>query len=291
MNFVHNFVGLELKYSQLRLLRATDRYLMLGFDEITSMAERINLPQIVIDRAKFLLKSLNDRKTLKGRSYYAKATACLYIACRQENTPRTYKEMCAISNSSKKEIGRCFKLILRVLSTTSIRSVDSGDFIFRFCSNLSKYLNLAWRNLNIWRIASRYEKFLARQIYQNQWTKSRWKYQKQFRNWIKLTVDRRFQLLPLPSISHAKWLTINSVSIKYARYVAFRTPRWTQCVEYYEITKYSRKFLIDEIYNRFYCYKMSTLITRKRSKLEAAVNLNQFGLRLCSREIAMTFHE
>lgn len=112
---------------------------MLGFDEITSMADRINLPQIVIDRAKYLLKMLNDRKALRGRSYYAKATACLYIACRQENTPRTYKEICAISNSSKKEIGRCFKLILRALSTTAVRSVDSSDFILRFCSNLSKF--------------------------------------------------------------------------------------------------------------------------------------------------------
>lgn len=111
---------------------------MLGFDEITSMADRINLPQIVIDRAKYLLKTLNDRKALKGRSYYAKATACLYIACRQENTPRTYKEICAISNSSKKEIGKCFKLILRALATTTVQTVDSCDFILRFCSNLSK---------------------------------------------------------------------------------------------------------------------------------------------------------
>lgn len=133
------FIGLDLKYSQLRLLKATDRYLMLGFDEITSMADRINLPQIVIDRAKYLLKTLNDKKALKGRSYYAKASACLYIACRQENTPRTYKEICAISNSSKKEIGKCFKLILSALSAAAVRSVDSCDFILRFCSNLSKF--------------------------------------------------------------------------------------------------------------------------------------------------------
>lgn len=102
------------------------------------MADRINLPKIVIDRAKFLLKSLNEKNFLKGRSFYARATACLYIACRQEHTPRTYKEICAISHSNKKEIGKCFKLIVRAL-TTNVRTADSSDFIQRFCGNLSEF--------------------------------------------------------------------------------------------------------------------------------------------------------
>ena len=37
-------------------------------------------------------------------------TACLYIACRQEGVPRTFKEIVAVSTVSKKEIGRCFKV-------------------------------------------------------------------------------------------------------------------------------------------------------------------------------------
>ena len=36
--------------------------------------------------------------------------ACLYIACRQEGVPRTFKEIVAVSTVSKKEIGRCFKV-------------------------------------------------------------------------------------------------------------------------------------------------------------------------------------
>lgn len=90
----------------------------------------------VLDRAKWLFKQVHDGKTLKGRSNDAIASACLYIACRQENVPRTFKEICAISRVSKKEIGRCFKLILKALET-SVELITTGDFMSRFCSNLS----------------------------------------------------------------------------------------------------------------------------------------------------------
>lgn len=36
---------------------------------------------------------------------------------------------------SKKEIGRCFKLILKALET-NVDTITTGDFMVRFCSNL-----------------------------------------------------------------------------------------------------------------------------------------------------------
>lgn len=78
---------------------------------------------------------VHDGKNLKGRSNDAIASACLYIACRQEGVPRTFKEICAVSKISKKEIGRCFKLILKALDT-SVELITTGDFMSRFCSNL-----------------------------------------------------------------------------------------------------------------------------------------------------------
>lgn len=40
-----------------------------------------------------------------------------------------------MSRISKKEIGRCFKLILKALET-SVDLITTGDFMSRFCSNL-----------------------------------------------------------------------------------------------------------------------------------------------------------
>lgn len=43
------------------------------------------------DRANELFKQVHEQKSLKGRSNDAIASACLYIACRQEGVPRTFK--------------------------------------------------------------------------------------------------------------------------------------------------------------------------------------------------------
>lgn len=116
-------------------MSSSDRTLLNAFREINGMADHINLPKTIVDRANTLFKQVHDGKNLKGRANDAIASACLYIACRQEGVPRTFKEICAVSKISKKEIGRCFKLILKALET-SVDLITTGDFMSRFCSNL-----------------------------------------------------------------------------------------------------------------------------------------------------------
>ncbi|XP_054712121.1 transcription initiation factor IIB-like [Uloborus diversus] len=123
------------KYQNRRTMSSSDRALINAFREISNMADRINLPKTIVDRANSLFKQVHDGKTLKGRSNDAIASSCVYIACRQEGVPRTFKEICAVSKVSKKEIGRCFKLILKALET-SVDLITTGDFMSRFCSNL-----------------------------------------------------------------------------------------------------------------------------------------------------------
>merc|ERR1719219_689724 len=114
---------------------SSDRTLLNAFRTIMNMADRINLPKTIVDRANQLFKMVSDGKFLKGRSNDAIAAACLYIACRQEGVPRTFKEIVAVSTVSKKEIGRCFKLILKA-HDTSVDLITTGDFMARFCGTL-----------------------------------------------------------------------------------------------------------------------------------------------------------
>merc|ERR1719187_2913497 len=124
------------KYQNRRSMSSSDRALINAFREIGNMADKINLPKTITDRANVLFKQVHVTKALKGRSNDAIASACLYIACRQEGVPRTFKEICAVSKVSKKEIGRVFKLILKTLET-SVELITTGDFMSRFCSNLA----------------------------------------------------------------------------------------------------------------------------------------------------------
>lgn len=126
-------------------MSSSDRALIAAFKEISTMADRINLPKTIVDRANNLFKQVHDGKNLKGRSNDAKASACLYIACRQEGVPRTFKEICAVSKISKKEIGRCFKLTLKALAT-SVDLITTADFMSRFCANLGEYILYQFRN-------------------------------------------------------------------------------------------------------------------------------------------------
>ena len=80
------------------------------------------------DRCNALFKQVHDEKHLKGRANDAVAAACLYIACRQEEVPRSFKEICAVSRHPKKEIGRCFKLI-RMATNTQVNTVSTSDFM------------------------------------------------------------------------------------------------------------------------------------------------------------------
>ena len=43
------------------------------------------------DRGNTLFKQVHEGKSLKGRSNDAISSACMYIACRQESVPRTFK--------------------------------------------------------------------------------------------------------------------------------------------------------------------------------------------------------
>ncbi|XP_041370510.1 transcription initiation factor IIB-like [Gigantopelta aegis] len=122
-------------YRNRRTMNSSDRTLLNAFREINQMADRLNLPKMIADRGNTLFKQVHEGKSLKGRSNDAIASACMYIACRQEGVPRTFKEICAVSKISKKEIGRVFKLILKTLET-NVDLITTGDFMSRFCSNL-----------------------------------------------------------------------------------------------------------------------------------------------------------
>ena len=125
-----------IQYSNRRTVSSSDRALVNAFRSIGNMADRINLTKTIVDRANNLFKMVHDGRNLKGRANDAIAAAVLYIACRQEGVPRTFKEIVAVSTVSKKEIGRCFKLILKA-HDTSVELITTGDFMSRFCGTLS----------------------------------------------------------------------------------------------------------------------------------------------------------
>lgn len=119
-----------------------DRSLIQAFKAIATMSDRLGLVATIKDRANEIYKKVEDQKPLKGRNQDAILAACLYIACRQEDKPRTVKEICSVANgATKKEIGRAKEYIVKQLElemgqSMEMGTIHAGDFLRRFCSHL-----------------------------------------------------------------------------------------------------------------------------------------------------------
>ncbi|KAJ1926833.1 transcription initiation factor IIB [Tieghemiomyces parasiticus] len=112
-----------------------ERLLMGAYKEISATCERMGLNKIICDIAKQLYKMVEDDKLLRGKSLDSVSATCIFIACRQENVPRTFKEIHAYTQVPLRELGRCYRTLSKHLST-SIGAMYSEDLMSRFCSLL-----------------------------------------------------------------------------------------------------------------------------------------------------------
>ncbi|KAM5570620.1 transcription initiation factor IIB-2-like [Rosa sericea] len=109
-----------------------------GFGSIAAVSDRLGIVAAIKDRANEIYKKVVDQKPLKFRTPDAVVAACVYIACRQENKPRTVKEMCSANGATKKEVARAKDFIMKYLETEGqeIGTIHAADFLRRFCSVL-----------------------------------------------------------------------------------------------------------------------------------------------------------
>ena len=90
-----------------------DRNLRQAFSELDRLADKMSLSEAVIEKAAYVYRKALERGLVRGRSISALIAASLYAACRDTETPRTLKDMQAVSNVRKKDIARCYRLLLR----------------------------------------------------------------------------------------------------------------------------------------------------------------------------------
>jgi transcription initiation factor TFIIB len=113
------------------------------FQKAKNYFNKKNMFFIFKTSARHIFHTVHKNKLIKGRSNNAIIAACLFIACRQQSVPRTFKEISAVASNTTtiKDIGRCYKIIRKALVTNNtnasgISSASSTDLIERFCSKL-----------------------------------------------------------------------------------------------------------------------------------------------------------
>jgi transcription initiation factor TFIIB len=81
-----------------------------------SQVHELALGDAVIEKAAYIYRKAIEKGLVRGRSISALIASALYAACRDTETPRTLKDIGVASNIKRKDIARCYRLLLKELS-------------------------------------------------------------------------------------------------------------------------------------------------------------------------------
>ncbi|HZD35091.1 MAG TPA: TFIIB-type zinc ribbon-containing protein [Nitrososphaeraceae archaeon] len=92
-----------------------DRNLFQAFSQLYALKDKLGLSDTIIEKTAYIYRKAEDRGLVRGRTTSGMVTAAIYIACREIGTPRTLKEIAAISNTKRKNIALCYRLLISEL--------------------------------------------------------------------------------------------------------------------------------------------------------------------------------
>ncbi len=98
-----------------RVHSSVDRNLAQAMAELDRLSDKAYIPGPVKEKAAVVYRKALDKGLVRGRSIAAIAAASLYAACRTTGTPRTLREIAEASFVDKKDVARCYRLLLREL--------------------------------------------------------------------------------------------------------------------------------------------------------------------------------
>jgi len=83
--------------------------------ELDRLSDKVYIPGSVKEKAAVIYRKALDKMLVRGRSIAAIVAASLYVACRTTATPRTLREIAEVSFVDRKDVARCYRLLLREL--------------------------------------------------------------------------------------------------------------------------------------------------------------------------------
>jgi len=98
-----------------RMYSSIYKNLAQAMTELDRLSDKTYIPRPVKEKAAVIYRKALDKGLVRGRSIAAIAAAALYAACRRSVTPRTLREIAEASLVEKKDVARCYRLLLREL--------------------------------------------------------------------------------------------------------------------------------------------------------------------------------
>ena len=98
-----------------RVHSSIDRNLAQAMGELERLSSRVSISPPIKEKAAVVYRKALDKGLVRGRSINSVAAAALYAACRQSGSPRTLREISEASLVDKKDVARCYRLLLQEL--------------------------------------------------------------------------------------------------------------------------------------------------------------------------------
>ncbi|MFX1365773.1 MAG: transcription initiation factor IIB family protein [Promethearchaeota archaeon] len=111
------------------------RNLLIASTELKRISTNLNLPIYVREDAMRLYREAFKKKLLRGRSINAMVAACLYLACRRKQLPRTLQEITNEASANAKDVRRSYTTLIKEFNLKS-PSTDPISLIPRYINDL-----------------------------------------------------------------------------------------------------------------------------------------------------------
>ena len=98
-----------------RVHSSIDRNLSQAMSELERLSGKVSISPSLKEKAALIYRKALEKGLVRGRSINAITSAALYAACRESGTPRTLRDIAEASLVDRKDVARCYRLLLQEL--------------------------------------------------------------------------------------------------------------------------------------------------------------------------------
>jgi transcription initiation factor TFIIB len=135
---------------------SSDRNFRQAFSDLGRLKDKLALSDAVVEKTAYIYRKALDKGLVRGRSIPGLLAAALYAACRDSGTPRTLNDVAHEINIKRKDVSRCYRLLLRELDL-KMPVVDPINCMSRIASKAELSEKVKRRALTILKSAKELE--------------------------------------------------------------------------------------------------------------------------------------
>jgi transcription initiation factor TFIIB len=133
-----------------------DRNFRQAFSELNRLKDKLAISDAVIEKAAYIYRKALEKGLVRGRPISLMMASALYAACRDTATPRNLKDVEKAANIKRKDIARCYRLLVKELDL-KMPVMDSILCVARIASRIDIAEKTKRHAVSVLKKAQKYE--------------------------------------------------------------------------------------------------------------------------------------